>query len=246
MPTSRCHGGKCEMSLPPTRMSPLVEELKPAMRRSNVVLPQPDGPRKAKNSPGPMDRLMSFRMWLAPYETLTLRISMPTPLFSNILVSGSSGARAAQVLVALDDPVGHKRAHSHQYDRYDAEGGTRPAPRRGLHEDIEAISERRIRRALHQHQRGRKLNSGGGETRYETGEHSPHHQRQYDAPHSAVFVGAEVFGSLLERGGDLLQRGVAGAQGIGQTANGQGQHDDDPERGQRRTVRHLDAEEGAQ
>ncbi len=52
MPTSRFHGGRRERSRPPTSTSPLCAWLKPAMSRSRVVLPQPDGPRNAKNSPG--------------------------------------------------------------------------------------------------------------------------------------------------------------------------------------------------
>ena len=52
MPTSRFQGGKADTSVPPISTRPLSAWLKPAMRRSSVVLPQPDGPRKAKNSPG--------------------------------------------------------------------------------------------------------------------------------------------------------------------------------------------------
>ena len=39
------------MSLPPMRTAPSVGSRKPEIVRSNVVLPQPDGPRMEKNSP---------------------------------------------------------------------------------------------------------------------------------------------------------------------------------------------------
>ena len=39
------------MSLPPIRMTPSVGSMKPEIMRRIVVLPQPDGPRKLKNSP---------------------------------------------------------------------------------------------------------------------------------------------------------------------------------------------------
>ena len=39
------------MSSPPMRMRPTSGRTKPAIMRSVVVLPQPDGPRREKNSP---------------------------------------------------------------------------------------------------------------------------------------------------------------------------------------------------
>ena len=66
MPTSRFHGGSGATSAPPMRMRPVSTALKPAMARSSVVLPQPDGPRKAKNSPGSIERLTSFSTCVGP------------------------------------------------------------------------------------------------------------------------------------------------------------------------------------
>src|SRR5262245_1461108 len=48
------------MSRPPTRSSPLSGLSMPAMRLSSVLLPDPDGPMSAVNSPGMMSKLMSF------------------------------------------------------------------------------------------------------------------------------------------------------------------------------------------
>src|SRR6266849_10101788 len=46
----RCSGGKVlagdEISLSPTRISPLSGVMKPAIKRKVVVLPQPDGPSR--------------------------------------------------------------------------------------------------------------------------------------------------------------------------------------------------------
>src|SRR5689334_23179962 len=52
MPMSRACTGTCVMSSPPTRMRPASGSSKPAIMRNVVVLPQPDGPSSAKNSPG--------------------------------------------------------------------------------------------------------------------------------------------------------------------------------------------------
>ena len=54
MPKSRSDGGSAEMSAPACSIVPEVWMSSPAMARSNVVLPQPDGPRKQTNSPSSM------------------------------------------------------------------------------------------------------------------------------------------------------------------------------------------------
>ena len=51
MLTSRLCGGVLVTSSPPTRTVPEVGSLNPAIIRSVVVLPQPDGPSSEKNSP---------------------------------------------------------------------------------------------------------------------------------------------------------------------------------------------------
>ena len=45
------HGGRAVMSRPPSRICPSDGISKPAIMRSVVVLPQPDGPRNVMNSP---------------------------------------------------------------------------------------------------------------------------------------------------------------------------------------------------
>ncbi len=50
MATSRWWGGQRVTSWPPIRMRPLVIGSMPAIRRSTVLLPQPDGPRMASSS----------------------------------------------------------------------------------------------------------------------------------------------------------------------------------------------------
>ena len=66
MPTSRFHGGRVEMSVPPISTRPVWAVLNPAIRRKSVVLPQPEGPRKAKNSPGSIERFTSFSTGVEP------------------------------------------------------------------------------------------------------------------------------------------------------------------------------------
>ena len=48
--TCRFSGGNFVMSCPSNRMRPLSGSSKPPIRRSVVVLPQPDGPKSVRNS----------------------------------------------------------------------------------------------------------------------------------------------------------------------------------------------------
>ncbi len=66
MPTSRFQGGRVEMSASPTFTTPVCAMLKPAISLSSVVLPQPEGPRKAKNSPGLTSRFTSLSTCVWP------------------------------------------------------------------------------------------------------------------------------------------------------------------------------------
>ena len=57
MPMSRLFAGTDVTSRPPTETVPDVASSSPAKMRSAVVLPQPDGPSSATNSPGSMCRV---------------------------------------------------------------------------------------------------------------------------------------------------------------------------------------------
>ncbi len=61
MPKSRSAGGSAEMSHPACSTVPVVWMSRPAMARSRVVFPQPEGPRKHTNSPSKISSEMSFR-----------------------------------------------------------------------------------------------------------------------------------------------------------------------------------------
>ena len=66
MPKSRSEGGKAEMSRPACSIEPRVWISRPAIARSKVVLPQPEGPRKQTNSPSKTSSAMSWRARKSP------------------------------------------------------------------------------------------------------------------------------------------------------------------------------------
>src|SRR5947207_2091005 len=66
MPMSRRLAGRWSMARPSTRTLPALGTMKPPMTRSNVVLPQPLGPRSATSSPASMASCTSSTAMVAP------------------------------------------------------------------------------------------------------------------------------------------------------------------------------------
>src|SRR5215207_4623116 len=99
MLTGRRYGGTPDRSAPPRTTRPALGISKPAKSRINVVLPQPDGPRRQKNSRSKMSSVTSSTAAVAPKRLVTLskRISGSAPGS----VHGAKERRA--------DPTGDRR-----------------------------------------------------------------------------------------------------------------------------------------
>ena len=74
MATSRYLGKTSVTSLSPSSTWPESAASRPAMIRKPVVLPQPDGPSRTRNSPGATSMSRSLTTWLAPNHLLRPRI----------------------------------------------------------------------------------------------------------------------------------------------------------------------------
>ena len=70
MDRRRSAGGRCVTSTPPIRMRPLVAASRPAMRRSVVDLPQPEGPSSTSILPAAASKLISSTARVAPHQRL--------------------------------------------------------------------------------------------------------------------------------------------------------------------------------
>lgn len=88
MPICRRFGGVLDTSLPPSSIEPAEGSINPATVRSNVVLPEPDGPTSATNSPLGIVRLMSCSPTVPsgyttfkPLTTMALMIASPPYAF---------------------------------------------------------------------------------------------------------------------------------------------------------------------
>src|SRR3982751_1252149 len=65
---SRSDARFCATSSPPRKILPEVGSSSPAIMRNVVVLPQPDGPSRQKNSPSSTVKLEDFTAWKAPKD----------------------------------------------------------------------------------------------------------------------------------------------------------------------------------
>src|SRR5580658_4159035 len=73
---SRALGGRSLTRRPPIRISPPLSSSRPAISRSSVDLPQPEGPTSTTNSPAATDRSISCSTGVVPKRLETPRISM--------------------------------------------------------------------------------------------------------------------------------------------------------------------------
>src|SRR6185503_17553266 len=80
-------------------MLPAVGSSSPAISRSSVDLPQPEGPTKTTNSPSSMSRLIFGMMTVAPKDLLTSR-SWMVPTSGVSLLHGAEGQAADELLLA--------------------------------------------------------------------------------------------------------------------------------------------------
>ena len=69
---SRLCTGTSVISAPLTKMRPVSGVSKPAIMRNVVVLPQPEGPRRAKNSPAATSRPRPSTARVTPSKLLTM------------------------------------------------------------------------------------------------------------------------------------------------------------------------------
>ena len=71
---SRSFGGTLFTTRSPMRISPAVMFSRPAIMRSSVDLPQPDGPTSTTNSPSAIEMSTPWMTWVVPKAFLTSRI----------------------------------------------------------------------------------------------------------------------------------------------------------------------------
>src|SRR5689334_5628655 len=85
MLTGRSYGGVRVMSAPSITIEPSVGSSKPPIMRRTVVLPQPDGPRREKNSPRRMSSETPSTAATSPKRLVTPRIETEGAVIAALL-----------------------------------------------------------------------------------------------------------------------------------------------------------------
>ncbi len=201
MPTERCSTGTFMRVLasnsvrPSTAMTPSSGVSSPAMQRSVVVLPQPDGPSRVKNVPGSSVKLASRMppaIWsvelskiLVSPSTRNIRSYAPLPLTpallraSTLRPSQSTGGRAPRH--GVEDDRDHRHQHRpHQPERRKL-GALAVAPQ------IEHRDRHGLRARSRQQDRKRERARRHQEDEQPTGDQR---RRQAAAPRSAASASA--------------------------------------------------------
>ena len=146
--TGRSNGGRPETSAPPSSILPSSGRSKPAIMRSVVVLPEPDGPSIVKNSPRAMSRSTPSTAATSPYRFRrpTTRMSMSDGSCVSHATAASDSSTGPQSLLEL---VVRDRQRGQQPDHVavDAAGQEQQAALEGRIDDRLRPVGRLLRRA---------------------------------------------------------------------------------------------------
>src|SRR5882672_11068347 len=104
MPKPRFSGGRVVITRPSNSTDPVSGDSSPATIRSVVVLPQPDGPSRPKNSPRSTAIETSATAGVAP-KRLEILFRESSGMRCWALQVGSCSRKKAQLKLVLDTPV---------------------------------------------------------------------------------------------------------------------------------------------
>src|SRR5262245_13680959 len=209
----------------PMRMRPDVGSWKPAIMRSVVVLPQPDGPSSVMSSPGRTSRQTSRTAATAPCTRCwncadTCSRRMTSGLKRVGPNSRSKAGRWRPVLASTYAPLhlfargrwqapnnGVEEAHDRHYHRDHKHGeGCRRSERKFRHVFKDA-HRNQTPADRHQKDGGADGSHRADEYHAYTGQEGWHDQRQRDAPEGRGALRTKAAGGFLQALVDLLQQG---------------------------------------
>src|SRR5512141_137208 len=92
MAIRRSRGERWFTRAPPIRISPDVGVSRPAIMRKSVVFPEPEGPRKTRNSPSSVARLTSLTAPSSPFVKTFVRFRVSTTAIALALLPSREDA----------------------------------------------------------------------------------------------------------------------------------------------------------
>src|SRR5919206_2456193 len=100
---SRSIGWRSLTTRPPIRISPSVSSSSPAVRRSTVVLPEPDGPTSTSSSPSAISRSTASTATVPPGKTLVTSLRTTSAIATSVRLPRDQVAVPERA--ALGDPA---------------------------------------------------------------------------------------------------------------------------------------------
>src|SRR6185312_15189370 len=198
--TARLLGGMSPMSWPSIKMCPSVGTSRPASMRNNVVLPQPEGPSSAKNSPGMMSRLTLSTPTAEPQRFEMLRKLMMGLTVGLAALATSAIAWSTELTPSLLlRPALHHHHDDHKHDREQDQHGRRGVDLRGYGEAQHRIDLDRERDRIRTggEKRDHEVVERQSEGKQTASDQCRAHMRQQHVAECLPVVGAEVAGRLL-------------------------------------------------
>src|SRR5574337_663291 len=178
----------------------------PAIIRSVVVLPHPDGPRSVRSSAGCTVRLTSRTAYTSPFTRWanrldTCSIRMPTALTSpSEETRHFHRARGAETPEQSADHADHHENDDHDEDR---EGGGRT--QRQLGHVLQDANRDQSPVDRHEEDRRADGRHGPDEDHAQPGEEGRQDEGQGDPAERGPAPGSQTFGGFLDAGVDLLE-----------------------------------------
>src|SRR4051812_920727 len=117
MAMPRCEGAMALLTRPPISSVPSVMSSRPAMMRSRVDLPQPEGPTKTTNSPSTMSRSMPLMTLLLSYCFFMPRRLTDAMFCSLLLAFEAAGCEKTLGDAALESDIGQRHRQCAQQRR---------------------------------------------------------------------------------------------------------------------------------
>ena len=195
MPSLRCSGGTCcsgeETSRSPMRIAPPSSLSKPAIWRSSVVLPQPEGPSTARNSPSlDVDARRRRGRVTAPNRFCAGRWSVAPRQHSVRAVCGAKSGRRPAIRATVTSDGDHRERRG--------VGGV-AALLEGEDDDAERLGPGRP-----EQRRDRQLVEGGEEDQERARHGRRRDQREDDGDEAARQAGTGDLRGLFERAVELV------------------------------------------
>src|SRR5690242_5687841 len=179
----------------------------PAIERSKVDLPQPEGPTSTTNSPSAISRSIDCRTVTGPNFLWTLRKDTEAIYLS---FDGAGSESGHQIALQEEEEEADRNERQHRRRHH-----LPPVDREFANEGEEPDGKGLLALAVDQHEAEQQFAPGGGEDKGDGGAHAGQRQGQDDAPQRRKAGAAIDHRRLFQVLGDAIEKGLHQESGEG-------------------------------